>query len=52
MAVVVFFVASLMMSDVAKLLVGIVVGVVVYTLLCIVFNINDSKSIIKKLTKR
>lgn len=52
MAVVVFFVASLMASNIAKLFVGIVVGVFVYALLCTIFNINESKSIIQKLTKR
>ena len=52
MAVVVFFVASLMMSDLAKLLVGIVVGVVVYAILCIFLNVNNSRALVKKILRR
>ncbi len=52
MAVVVFFVASLMMSDVAKLLVGIVVGVFVYVILCIFLNVNNSRALVKKILRR
>ena len=52
MAVVVFFVASLMMSDVAKLFVGIVVGAFVYAILCLFLNVNNSRSLVKKILRR
>ncbi len=52
MAVVVFFVASLMMSDVAKLFVGIVVGAFVYAILCLFLNVNNSRALVKKILRR
>lgn len=52
MAVVVFCVASLMMSDVVKLFVGIVVGVLTYVILCLLINVNNSRTLVKKILSR
>ena len=51
MAFVVGFVVSLIEIDLLKLIIGVVVGIVVYAGLCIALNINNSRNIISNKVK-
>ena len=52
MALSVALVTSFMESGLIKLLVGFVVGVIVYAGLCLIFNVNDSRMLISRFVKR
>ena len=52
MALCVAFAATFIKSDIVTLIVGIAVGIVSYTALCLMFNVNNIRGLIRQFIKR
>lgn len=51
MSIGIIMLTSLISSNILKLIVGIVVGIVLYAILCLIFDINNSRALISRLIK-